>query len=89
MGDRCTGHCCKRFPIPFDLDTVIAKQHELRDGEFLAAMLIPLDDDQRPHMCSDFPYRNPCEHAECTWDDARAGNAPRLETASKRLAVVQ
>lgn len=19
MGDRCTGHCCKRFPIPFDL----------------------------------------------------------------------
>lgn len=40
---RCTGHCCKRFPLPYTLDEIRERQATLADGATIADMLIPLD----------------------------------------------
>lgn len=41
-GKRCTGHCCRMFPLPYDLETIQQKQTVLQDGAFIADMLVPL-----------------------------------------------
>lgn len=31
---------------------------------------------ERPNMCRDYPYGQPCEHSSCSWDKGRAGLHP-------------
>jgi hypothetical protein len=49
---RCTGHCCRRFPLPASLDDIRRRRNAdvcppdekwIQDGDKLAEMLIPLD----------------------------------------------
>lgn len=44
MGDRCTGHCCKAFTLPYSIEEVRAKvaRGNVTDGEIIVDMLIPL-----------------------------------------------
>jgi hypothetical protein len=35
--------------------------------------------DQRPRMCSGFPYGRPCEYEGCTWETGRLGLHPSIE----------
>jgi hypothetical protein len=53
----------------------------------------------RPNMCRNYPYGQPCNHAGCTWDAARAGFAgadavglahpPTEMTERRRLPVLR
>jgi len=112
MSDRCTGHCCRRFPLSASLEEIredlarVARgePHRYgtpRDAAFILDMVVPLERsavpdghvgeprqyytcrhllatgdcgvyEQRPLMCSDYPYEGGrCHHPECTWDDGR------------------
>lgn len=39
---RCTGHCCKAFTLPWDIDELRRKATTLTDGPYVADMVIPL-----------------------------------------------
>lgn len=53
MGDRCSGHCCERFWLPYDYQTFKEKAETIQDGVQIADMLIPLDDQSHPSECVD------------------------------------
>jgi Fe-S-cluster containining protein len=38
----CAGRCCAVFTLPWSHETLIERQHEIVDGEQLAAMVLPL-----------------------------------------------
>lgn len=110
MSDRCTGHCCRAFTLPYPYDVMQARASEIQDGEFIADMIRPLDHgpewdptrpghwytcrhldtetgdcrayEQRPWMCSEYPYGRQCEHPGCTWTNAAT------ETRRDRLRVL-
>lgn len=52
---RCTGHCCERFTLPYDYDTMQArladsrletpKEPVITDIEIIAPMIIPLGEE--------------------------------------------
>lgn len=115
--NRCTGHCCRKFFLPFTPDQLKA-EHEKAiawdvgglDRVFprydpvemlkVAPMVIPIseanggyhytckhfdgetgncrDYENRPKMCSDYPYGSACTFSECTWEYARVVPAERL-----------
>ncbi len=100
--NRCTGHCCKNFPLPASLEEIRRRRNKevcppgelwIEDGDKLASMLVPLhegtypdgspawfftckhhdpvsgdcmDYENRPRMCSDYPYGQPCKFYGCT-----------------------
>ena len=91
---RCTGHCCRDFPLPVTLATLRAEPMRFRDGQQIADMVIELreytypdgrqgarftcknlrsngdcgDYENRPWMCSAYPYGGACLNPECTAD---------------------
>lgn len=128
-GTRCSGHCCKRFPLPFGPVELWTEYLEVRASDkvvrhdpveivkvaemvvYLGATYAPpgaifhngttikhyytcryhdaatgdcKNYENRPNMCSDYPYGQPCEHGNaCTWDEARNG------THRRHLPVIQ
>lgn len=40
--DRCSGHCCRVFSLPYDPAELQACASQVQDGEQIAAMVIPL-----------------------------------------------
>lgn len=40
--DRCTGHCCRAFTLPFNSETLKERAARLEDGKVIADMVIPL-----------------------------------------------
>ncbi len=42
MNDRCTGHCCECFWLPWDHTTLIQRADRLRDGHQISRMVIPI-----------------------------------------------
>jgi Fe-S-cluster containining protein len=91
---RCTGHCCKKFPLPFpNLKSMFTPEydsHKYQNGEQIRNMVIFLEPhptkpeygyytcknlttngdcaiyDQRPRMCSEYPYGDKCVIPGCT-----------------------
>ncbi len=72
---RCTGHCCRNFPLPLSLSDMKAKidagQHGAnnRDGELLVVygMVLPLSDQQNPserYQDGRLMYRYTCKHLD-------------------------
>lgn len=59
---RCSGHCCKDFPLPFSLEEVKTKRETLRDGNVIADMLIYLR--EQPYLDGDKGYRYTCKHLQ-------------------------
>ena len=42
MSERCTGHCCRVFHLPYSPEEMEAKKSTIQDGEFIADMIILL-----------------------------------------------
>lgn len=65
--ERCTGHCCRRFPI--DLDVLTDPTRNVLDGDFIRDMLIELGPHEDPNRiyatCRHFDGR------DCTAYDQR------------------
>jgi Fe-S-cluster containining protein len=51
---RCTGHCCRVFPLPFTYQEMIEKVDTLEDGAQVLDMIIPLPADYFPVAHLDF-----------------------------------
>lgn len=77
---RCTGHCCRRFPLPVSLDELRERQAQpeappdvvyvkprVRDGDYLLAMLVELGQGY---------YLNgePCWYYTCRHHDVHTGD---------------
>jgi len=101
IGSRCSGHCCREFYLPYKPLDLFIRKKGLGDGEYIAAMVLPLGPvrpstgdsggdgwwytckhhdaktgdcaayDDRPRMCSEYPYGRRCEYAGCTASYAR------------------
>lgn len=79
---RCTGHCCRRFNLPAPLDEIVRRRNpdvcppgekHIEDGDKLAEMLIPLDD-QGP-----VNYWFTCKHHDpVSGDCTNYENRPRM-----------
>ena len=71
--DRCTGHCCKRFPLPYDYEEIQRRQDKIIDGEQIAAMIVPLN---KTVDCGDvvkhlFTCKNLQSDGDCSIYDSR------------------
>lgn len=42
MTDRCTGHCCRRFTLPFTPTGILQRRSQMEDGDLVADMVIPI-----------------------------------------------
>lgn len=133
--NRCSGHCCRRFHLPFSMAELKAERDSAMCWLFgapmnqrgiynpieiirVAAMVIPLNSDgppgaiplegwrytckhhntetgdcmnyeNRPKLCSEYPYGQQCTFEGCTWEEARNPPVPvsRLKLHNvKRLA---
>lgn len=67
MVDRCTGHCCRNFPLPYAPHDLRARAPTIVDGEFIADMVIPIG----PHDREGF-YTYACRHHDDVTGDCRA-----------------
>jgi len=38
-GDRCTGHCCRCFSLPYGPDELATRKARIKDGEQIVAMV--------------------------------------------------
>lgn len=47
---RCTGHCCKRFTLPYDPDELVDKKAIIRDGEQISGMAVHLESNDQGHF---------------------------------------
>lgn len=125
-GTRCSGQCCKHFPLPFGPVELWAEYLAVKKGEptrfppseieKVAEMVIFLGRERgrfsdemlffytcryydaatgnctnyenRPAMCSDYPYGKPCEHGDaCTWEEGRNGTHRRHLPVIRETAV--
>lgn len=92
---RCTGHCCKDFPLPVSKEQLLAEPARWRDGAQIGEMIIFLREstytsgtkqyrytckhltaqgdcaiyNNRPWMCSAYPYGEACTNKDCTADN--------------------
>ena len=41
MGDRCTGHCCRSFPLSCSFEDLSTDPSRFADGEYILDMIIP------------------------------------------------
>lgn len=142
MGDRCTGHCCERFYLPYspeDLQKIKENSIAVDRGEErpyphlinsnteeitkIADMAILVEYsnrwvggdghydqngdpvrghyytckhfdpvsgnctnyENRPKMCSEYPYGRMCSYRACTWNDARKMKLTQYEEDVARL----
>lgn len=42
---RCTGHCCRRFFLPYSPEKIEERRDTIQDGHFIADMVIHLESD--------------------------------------------
>ncbi len=62
---RCTGHCCRRFPLPFSLPEIQANPGNFWEGHKLAAMLLPIQGPQRGLVNNLYTCRHLRDNGDC------------------------
>ncbi len=85
---RCTGHCCRNFPLPlspeeFQSEAANIKARTIesdRDREFVqvASMLIPLGVSSKPYSDGRVQYRYSCKNFSATGDCSIYETRPRM-----------
>lgn len=87
MGDRCTGHCCRAFNLPYAPNELLDGAQRFGDGEYIADMVIYLG------LCDALPDRKPALDSTgqvamahfytCRHLDEDTGNCTAYETRPK------
>lgn len=72
---RCTGHCCKDFPLPYTIEEIKNKPN-LQDGQQIAEMLIFLRESN--YLDGKKSYRYTCKHLQKSGDCGIYESRPRM-----------
>lgn len=73
---RCTGHCCRAFPLSCTLEELRAPDTKLIDAAFVADMLIPLG--KRPGPSGELREVYTCRHLSAGGDCTVYERRPRV-----------
>ena len=77
--DRCTGHCCRRFVLPYSYQEMQERKDTITDGNVIADMIIALEEDPRlvrRDGSPGFPFT--CKHLQNNGDCAIYQTRPAM-----------
>ena len=78
---RCTGHCCRAFPLPFGPEELAAKAWGYQDGEQIAAMAIylgQLEGPPEPHCSLGPAHYYTCKNLQDNGDCGIYDDRPQM-----------
>ncbi len=76
MEKRCSGHCCKDFPLPVSIDDLKDPNRTIEDSEKIADMLILLRESE--YADGRKQYRYTCKHLTSGGDCTIHNEKPKM-----------